>query len=61
LKSVSAKKLSDGGSIKPINWATVGDCTRASPIAPAGVEAAPLLPAIATPLPFRAAHSLRAA
>jgi hypothetical protein len=60
-RSVSAKKLSDEGSINANSWATVGDCTRASGIAPAGVRAARLRPWIATPSAFSAAHSRRAA
>ena len=59
--SVSAKKLSDGGSISPSICAIVGDCAWASGVAPAGVSAAPLEPLILTPSAFSAAHSWRAA
>ena len=42
LTSVSAKKLSDGGSVSPSSVVSVGDWTSASWVAPAGVLAAPL-------------------
>ena len=39
---VSAKKLSDGGSISPISWEIVGEGSCASVTAPGGVTAAPI-------------------
>src|SRR4029077_7548239 len=61
LVSVSAKKLSEGGSIRPSSCVTVGEDTWASGAAPDGGLAAPLTPRTLTPLAFSAAHSLRAA
>ncbi len=61
LRSVSAKKLSDGGSVRPSSCATVGEETCASSTAPGGVGAAPLEPRMLTPSPFSALHSALAA
>ncbi len=61
LSSVSAKKLSEGGSISPSSWATVGDGAVASWTAPGGVLAAPLAPRMLTPSALSAWRSLRAA
>ena len=58
---VSAKKLSDGGSIRPSSSVTVGEETAASAVAPAGVLAAPTPPAMLTPSPFNARQSSLAA
>ena len=49
LTSVSAKKLSDGGSISPTSWLIVGDATEARSVAAGGVGAAPIGPWMETP------------
>ena len=62
LTSISAKKLSDGGSISPTSWAIVGEGSVASWIAPAGTPVtAPPEPLTWTPSVRSAARSWRAA
>ena len=60
--SISAKKLSEGGSISPTSWAIVGEGSVASWMAPEGsAVAAPPEPLTRTPSVRSAARSWRAA